>query len=907
MPVPPRAPASGGIATLLPPECTNTASDFRRALRRNRRQLIRLGSVVDDAAADGLEDTCTLDSLALPTPCPLDLPLPAVARIVHYFSTPTSWSSTSWSRPNLDVVSTVLAEDAISRLANADCADADRADALLRAMDFPGFALRSMDAATGTSGMFGWEREWNEQCAGGDDLRTFLRLFAAAAGRTTSRNMSEAGIGGGAGAGISNEDGSADEPLLPLNSLVEQSWIHSPEGQLDLLLCLLQMDRRNNGGAVNSNASADAANADGLFWHLLSEEERVDVDGIFNGTATSGADYDTLPNPIGLASTKVLYRLLQCSDHPGKPILGEEVMKFLFGGSEGEPGVVTQFPEALIFSFIRLDKQFMSGAITLGPRARRFMIGAVEQLRSAYFRPLPNCARIARTRSVVYRRLWELAPDDIELACLKLWHAVIGKDGSIPDDRTALHATISHISNIILHSAETTAAISTLIDGKKDFEYQVTIATFLADAEVLNLSEWLVDCAKICRSGQLFVEAVLHFAEKEYVKSFPRKEAGKNGITILSLENLATLLRFLSQKMDTSITAPHTKKRIKRLMKKCFHQKGKGRHFTREFRRPTLATIEEEVDPFDLPGTTSPNKERDDKDLYQQPLNEAMSNVISLEDASPAMAYGSPTKHRGSESSTACNPGDHHAPNDGISEAAKKKKWSSPTSVKDIVSISATSLVPADNSFDSHNFLATTKKNIPVSSSTLSINMNALQTPAKKTEDSTNIPSEPKRFAGFEAKLKTTLDGILANIDAAADRLIAAAGPSASRLLCLAEIPRDHDIKRHLLNAALCVETALNGSDPKSLEAIECSIIMFAEAVFDKLYETPTRPEPFRQEAHVGLLELILVRMPKLKPNLVAWEDKRNDAETEEQRDCHARVASLLLRAGLVSEEIATL
>ena len=92
MPVPPRAPASGGIATLLPPECTNTASDFRRALRRNRRQLIRF-SVVDDATADELEDTCMMDSLALPTPCPLDLPLPAVARIVHYFSTATSWSS----------------------------------------------------------------------------------------------------------------------------------------------------------------------------------------------------------------------------------------------------------------------------------------------------------------------------------------------------------------------------------------------------------------------------------------------------------------------------------------------------------------------------------------------------------------------------------------------------------------------------------------------------------------------------------------------------------------------------------------------------------------------------------------------------------------------------------------------
>ena len=746
--------------------------------------------------------------------------------------------------------------------------------------------------------MFDWERGWNEKCAGGDDLRTFLRLFAAAAG--TSRNMRKAGIG--AGAGISNDDGSADEPLLPLNSLVEQSWIHSPEGQLDLLLCLLQMDRRNNGGAVNSNASADVAiaNADDLFWHLLSEEERVDVDGIINGTATSAEDYDSLPNPIGLASTKVLYRLLQCSDHPCKPILGEKVMKFLFGGSEGDPGVVTQFPEALIFSFIRLDKQFMSGAITLGPRARRFMIGAVEQLRSAYFRPLPSSARIARTRSVVFRRLWEVAPDDIELACLKLWHAVIGKDGSIPDDRTALHATISHISNIIRHSAETTAAISTLIDGKKDFEYQLTIATFLADTKVLNLSEWLVDCAKIRRSGQLFVEAVLHFAEKEYVKSFPRKEAGKNGITILSLENLAALLRFLSRKMDTSITAPHTKKRIKRLMKKCFHQKGKGRHFTREFRRPTLATIEEEVGPFDLPGTTSPNEGRDGKDLYQQPLNVAMSNIISLEDASPAMAYGSPTKHRGSESSTACNPGDHHVPNGDISEAATKKKWSSPTSVKDIASIGAT--VPADSSFDSHNFLTTTKKNIPVSSSTLSINMNALQAPAKKTEDSTAIPSEPKRSDSLEAKLKTTLDGILANIDAAADRLIAAAGPSASRLLCLAEIPRDHDIKRHLLNAALCVETALNGSDPKSLEAIECSIILFAEAVFDKLYQTPTRPEPFRQEAHVGLLELILARMPKLKPKLVAWGDKRNHAETKEQRDCHARVASLLLRAGLMKE-----
>ena len=906
MPVPPRAPASGGIATLLPPECTNTASDFRRALRRNRRQLIRL-SVID--AADELEDTRMLDSLALPAPCPLDLPLPAVARIVHYFSTPISRSSISWSRPNLDVVSTVLTEDAISQLANADCADADRADALLRAMDFPGFALRSMDAAAGMSGMFGWERGWNEKCAGGDDLRTFLRLFAAAAGTTTcSRNMSEAGIGGGAG--ISNEDGSADadEALLPLNSLVERSWIHSPEGQLDLLLCLLQMKRRNNGSAVNSNASADAANADGLFWHLLSEEERVDVDEIINGTTTSAADYDTLPNPIGLASTKVLYRLLQCSDYPCKPILGEKVMKFLFGASEGEPGVVTQFPEALIFCFIRLDKQFMSGGITLGPRARRFMIGAVDQLRSAYFRPLPSSARIARTRSVVYRRLWEVAPDDIDFACLKLWHAVIGKDGSIPDDRTALHATISHIANIICHSAETTAAISTLIDGKKDFEYQLTIATFLADTKVLNLSEWLVDCAKIRRSGQLFVEAVLHFAEKEYVKSFPRKKAGKNGITILSLENLATLLRFLSQKIDTSITAPHTKKRIKRLMKKCFHQKGKDRHFTREFRRPTLATIEEEeVDPFDLPGTTSPNEERHGKGLYQQPLNVAMSNIISLEDASPAMAYGSPTKHRGSESSTACNPGDHRVPNDGISEADTKKKWSSPTSVKDIVNISATSLVPADNSFDSHNFLTTTKKNIPVSASTLSINMNALQAPVKKTEDSTNIPSEPKRLAAFEAKLKTILDGILANIDAAADRLIAAAGPSASRLLCLAEIPRDHDIKRHLLNAALCVETALNGSDPKSLEAIECSIILFTEAVFDKLYETPTRPEPFRQEAHVGLLELILVRMPKLKPKLVAWGDKRNHAETKEQRSCHARVASLLLRAGLMSEEIATL
>lgn len=60
--------------------------------------------------------------------------------------------------------------------------------------------------------------------------------------------------------------------------------------------------------------------------------------------------------------------------------------------------------------------------------------------------------------------------------------------------------------------------------------------------------------------------------------------------------------------------------------------------------------------------------------------------------------------------------------------------------------------------------------------------------------------------------------------------------------------------------------------------------------------------EPFRLEVHVGLLELILARMPKLKPSLVAWT-KSNHAVTNNQSEHHVHVVSLLVRAGLIEEE----
>ena len=88
------------------------------------------------------------DDASLHDPIPLNLPLPALARIIHYFSTPSSWSMASWIKPNLDVVSSVLAEDAqVKTRANAN-ADADFADALLCAMDFPGFELGPLGAVS---------------------------------------------------------------------------------------------------------------------------------------------------------------------------------------------------------------------------------------------------------------------------------------------------------------------------------------------------------------------------------------------------------------------------------------------------------------------------------------------------------------------------------------------------------------------------------------------------------------------------------------------------------------------------------------------------------------------------------------------------------------------------------------
>ena len=112
-----------GLATLLPPECTDTVLDFRRALRRNRTHIIRLSIGQGDtgretvsnasSSAVGRNTSCSAADITLDTkaqanrleeeedgtsshhPTPLNLPLPALARIVHYFSTSSSWQFTS--------------------------------------------------------------------------------------------------------------------------------------------------------------------------------------------------------------------------------------------------------------------------------------------------------------------------------------------------------------------------------------------------------------------------------------------------------------------------------------------------------------------------------------------------------------------------------------------------------------------------------------------------------------------------------------------------------------------------------------------------------------------------------------------------------------------------------------------
>lgn len=89
--------------------------------------------------------------------------------------------------------------------------------------------------------------------------------------------------------------------------------------------------------------------------------------------------------------------------------------------------------------------------------------------------------------------------------------------------------------------------------------------------------------------------------------------------------------------------------------------------------------------------------------------------------------------------------------------------------------------------------------------------------------------------------------------------------------------------------------------DPNVLEATEHEIGLFAKTIFDKLYEEPMHSEPFRLEVHVGLLELILEHMPKMKPSLITWTEC-NNAETRNHSKHHAHVVSLLVRAGLIDE-----
>lgn len=824
-------------------------------------------STTTNSAADYAVDTKAQtyheleDDASSHYPIPLNLPLPALARIIHYFSTSSSWPMTSWNKPNLDVVSSVLAEDIqVNTRANAD-ADADCADALLCAMDFPGFELGPLGAVSASRNIYGWQSGSNEKChvSGDSSIRSFLRLFAAAT------------LGG-----------ANDSALMALDALVDRTWVHSPEGQLDLLLGLLQMDRRCTWTGGDRNDITDA-HIDGRFWDLLSDEEKEDVNQIIAANSSDVKEYDGLPNPIGLTSTKILYRVLQFPDHVGNPSLGEKIMKFLFGAHEGELGVVARCPEALICSFTRLDRQFMAGAITLGTRGRRFMMDAVDRLRTAYFWPIQESstsARIVRTRSAVYRRLWEVAPDEVEFACLKLWHAVVARDGvNIPTDRTMLSIAISQIAFIIQQSADIPAAISTIIDGQKDFEYQFTVGMFLADALVLDLSEWLVNCAKIPKSGRIFVESILRFAEREFVRSRPRKAAWKDSLTVLSLENLAGLLHILP-KSDVCVTRPRTKRKIKCLLKKCLVMHGRDRHFIRSFKRSTLPTIEEGGD-------------NEDDDVMEEYDATSMCQLESSHDSFLSHPLESTPEIM------------EYEPTWDTAKSPAKKKWSSPTSVKDIANISASCSTPmlinAESSLDAHNFPTSKKNNVPIGAHTLK---EAFQSASKKAGGSTI--AEPIDLSFVSSKVKTTLDGILVHIDAAADRLMAAslatAGPAKSRALCLAEIPRDHAIKGYLLDAALYVEKAMAEVEPNGLKATEHDIGLFAKAILDNLYEGSMHSEPFRLEVHVGLLELILARMPKLKPSLIAWT-KSNHAVTNKQSEHHVHVVSLLVCAGLIEEE----
>ena len=780
----PNSTARASLATLLPPECTDTALDFRLALRRNRRHIIRLSiwcvndnrEYADNASSctgSSAENTVDTEAQAhheleddpsLHDPIPLNLPLPALARIIHYFSTPSSWSMASWNKPNLnlDVVSSVLAEDAqVNTRANAN---ADFADALLCAMDFPGFELGPLSAVSPSKSIYGWQIGSNEKChaSGDSSIRSFLRLFAAA---------------------TSTLGGANDSAVMTLDSLVDRTWVHSPGGQLDLLLGLLQMERRCIWTGDDRN-DITHAHIDGMFWDLLSDEEREDVNQIIAANSSDAKECNGLPNLIGLASTKILHRVLQFPDHVGNPSLGEKIMKFLFGAHEGELGVVARCPEALICSFTRLDRQFMAGAITLGTRGRRFMMDAVERLRTAYFWPIQEStsARIVRTRSAVYRRLWEVAPDEVEFACLKLWHAVVARDGvNIPADRTVLSVAVSQIAFIVQQSADVPVAISTVIDGQKDFEYQFTVGMCLADALVLDLSEWLVNCAKIPKTGRIFVESTLRFMEREFVRSRPRKAAWKDGLTILSLENLAALLHFLP-KSDICVTRPRAKAILKRLLKKCLGMHGRDRHFIRVFKRSTLPTIEEgddneNDDVMEEIDATSTCQLENPPDLFLSHPLESIPEIMEYEPTWDTRSTKSPAK----------------------------KKWSSPTSVKDIANFSASCSAPmlinAENSLDAHNFPTAKKNNVPISADTLK---EAFQLAPMKAGGPTIAEPIDLRFVG--SKVKTTLDGILAHIDTAADRLMAAslatAGPEKSRGLCLAEIPRDHAIKGHLLDAA---------------------------------------------------------------------------------------------------------
>jgi len=305
---------------------------------------------------------------------------------------------------------------------------------------------------------------------------------------------------------------------LPLDTFTTEEWTNRA-GQLSLLQYLLQCPPT-------------------IYSFQVDEEESLDVNTVIvdgNLVATNCI------NPRGWASAKVLQRLLHLSDDK---TVGQKVRDIFVMG-------LLSCPEIILCALVRW--QLTVAAQSADPETRDIAAanaGAgmsmkgelMRELVPSFFKPQGTNnpggkGNVVRNMPGALCRLWTISQNTVVAACIEAWRS------TSHDPPLVRFQTVVHIIAIVRILPSPENAIASILNGKEDPEFSLTVAFVMADHDMLTLRPWLTDRWSAAYGNRgMYAVSLISFIGKNFQHATPR---GNDPKPLVSVENLQTTLEFL--------------------------------------------------------------------------------------------------------------------------------------------------------------------------------------------------------------------------------------------------------------------------------------------------------------------------------------------------------------------------